>query len=121
MKEFSTRQLKVGQEVKAILSEEFMRGDMYDPKTHKTINITISEVQVSPDLRNATVFFIPFAGGIEKERMVDVLTPLAGRLKGLIGRKMAIRNIPSLIFRLDESFDEAKKMNDLMNKIEKKD
>jgi ribosome-binding factor A len=120
MKEFSTRQLKVGQEVKAILSEEFMRGDMYDPKTFKSINITISEVQVSPDLRNATVFFIPFAG-IDKDRMVDVLTPLAGRLKGIIGKKMAIRNIPSLIFRLDQSFDEAKKMNDLINKIDKKD
>jgi ribosome-binding factor A len=117
MKEFSTRQLKVGQEIKTILSEEFLRGDMYDPITHKSINITISEVQVSPDLRNATVFFIPFAGK-EGDRMEKVLTPLAGRLKGIIGKKMSIRNIPSLIFRIDRSFDEAKKINDLFKKSE---
>jgi ribosome-binding factor A len=67
-------------------------------------------------MRNATVFFIPFGGQQNKEDMVKVLTPLAGLLKGIIGKKMAIRNIPSLIFRLDRSFDEAKKMNDLLKK-----
>jgi ribosome-binding factor A len=118
MKEVSTRQLKVGQEIKAILSQEFMRGDLYDPNTRKAINITISEVTVSPDMRNATVYFIPFGGEEHRENMVKVLTPLAGLLKGIIGKKMAIRNIPSLIFRLDNSFDEAKKMNDLLKKSE---
>lgn len=119
MKETSTRQLKVGQEIKEILSREFMRGDLYDPNTRKSINITISEVTVSPDMRNATVYFIPFGNRENKENMVKVLTPLAGLLKGIIGKRMAIRNIPSLIFRLDKSFDEAKKMNDLISKIEK--
>jgi len=118
MKEFSTRQLKVGQEIKAILAETFMRGEIYDPVTFQSINITISEVQVSPDLRNATVFFIPFAGK-DKDRMEKALIPVAGKLKGIVGKKMKIRNIPSLIFRLDHSFDEAKKMNDLMKNVEK--
>ncbi len=116
MKEVSTRQLKVSQEIKAILSQEFVRGDLYDPATRKSINITISEVNVSPDLRNATVYFTPFAGQ-DKERVTAALTKMAGFLKGIIGKKMSIRNIPTLIFRLDKSFDEAKKMNDLISGI----
>ncbi len=116
MKEQSTRQLKVGQEIKAIVSELFMRGDMYDPKTYRAINITISEVKVSPDMRNATIYFIPFGGKDEGASMVAALTPLAGKIKGIVGKKMRIRNIPSFIFRVDNSFDEAKKMSALLMK-----
>lgn len=119
MQEPSTRQLKVGQEVKSILSEVFMRGEIYDPKTFKEINITISEVKVSPDMRNATVYFIPFGSNNQDVKsMQEALANVAGKLKGIIGRKMAIRNIPSLIFRIDNSFEEAKKINDLLNKID---
>jgi ribosome-binding factor A len=121
MKEQSTRQLKVGQEIKEILSKEFLRGDIYDLETRQSINITISEVKVSPDLRNATVYYIPF--GVQKthKSVQKSLEGVAGRLKGLVGKQMHIRNIPSFIFRLDNSFDEAKKMNDLINGIDKKD
>ncbi len=119
MRETSTRQLKVGQEIKEILSNEFMRGDIYNVKTHQPINITISEVKVSPDMRNATVYFIPFGGqNVDQKSTLEALANVAGKLKGLVGKKMKIRNIPSFIFRLDNSFDEAKKMSELLNKIE---
>jgi len=120
VKEQSTRQLKVGQEIKTILSEVFMRGDIYDPQSHKAINVTISEVKVSPDMRNATVFFIPFGGqNIDIKPVMTALANVAGKLKGIVGKKMHIRNIPSFIFRVDNSFDEAKKMADIINKIDK--
>ncbi len=119
MKEQSTRQLKVGQEIKEILSNEFMRGDIYNPETRASINITISEVKVSPDMRNATVYFIPFGTqGADHKSTLVALANVAGKLKGIVGKKMAIRNIPSFIFRIDNSFEEAKKMSELLNKIE---
>lgn len=113
MKEFSTRQLKVGQEIKTILSEIFMRQDIYDPVSFKAINITISEVQVTPDLHNAFVYFIPL-GGKDKEKMADILQPMAKRIKFQMGKQLKIRNIPDLIFKLDKSFDVAQKMEDLI-------
>ncbi len=119
MKEQSTRQLKVGQEIKEILSNEFMRGDIYDTATRQSINITISEVKVSPDLRNATVYYIPFGAQKDSKSIQKSLENVAGWLKGLVGKKMHIRNIPSFIFRIDNSFDEAKKMSDLINGIKK--
>lgn len=119
MQEPSTRQLKVGQEVKAILSDIFMRGEIYDPQTMKEINITISEVKVSPDMRNATVYFIPFGSKTQDTKStMQALANVSGKLKGIIGRKMSIRNIPSLLFRIDNSFEEAKKINDLLSKID---
>lgn len=118
MREQSTRQLKVGQEIKEILSEVFMRGDIYDPQSYKPINITISEVKVSPDMRNATVFFIPFgAQNQDSKPIMNALSNVAGKLKGIVGKKMHIRNIPSFIFRIDNSFDEAKKMSELIGSI----
>ncbi len=120
MKLPSTRQLKVGQEIKTILSEIFIKQDIYDPKTFATIDITISEVQVSPDMRNATVYFAPLAGR-SVDTVCDVLNAMAGKIKGQIGRKMHIKRIPSLYFKLDETFEKAGKLNDLIYTVKQDD
>lgn len=117
MKEFSTRQLKIGQEIKSVLADIFMRGDMYDPKTLETLDITISEVQVSPDLRNATVYFLPLAGK-NKERMEKILNPIAGKLKGQISRRIHTKRIPNLYFKLDNTFEKAQTLDDAIKKAE---
>jgi ribosome-binding factor A len=113
MKEFSTRQLKVGQEIKAILAEIFVRGDIYDPQTNREINITISEVQIAPDLANATVFFIPLAGK-DKERTAIILNSISKKLKFYIGKQLHMKKIPELYFKLDTTFENAQKMNELI-------
>lgn len=113
MKEFSTRQLKVGQEIKSMLSEIFVRGGIYDPETRSEINITISEVQIAPDLANATVYFIPLAGK-DKEKMAGIVNGVAKRLKFLIGKQMRTKKIPDLFFKLDKSFDNAQRMSEII-------
>jgi len=115
LKEYSTRQLKVGQEIKTALSEIFVKRDIYDPETMRSLDITISEVRVSPDLRNATVFFIPL-NGKDKDRMEDVLNPISGKFKGIIGKKLHIKRIPDLHFKLDKSFDNAANINSIISK-----
>jgi ribosome-binding factor A len=120
MKLPSTRQLKVGQEIKIVLSEIFMKRDIYDPNTFATIDITISEVQVSPDMRNATVYFAPLAGkGVDT--VGEVLNIMAGKIKGQVGRKMHLKRIPSLYFKLDETFEKAGKLNDLIYSVKQDD
>jgi ribosome-binding factor A len=113
MKEQSIRQLKVGQEIKSVLSEIFMKQDFYNPETFEQIDITISEVQVSADMRNATVYFHPLAGK-NKENLESMLNPIASKIKGMMGKKLHLKRIPNLYFKLDDSFSEAQKMNELI-------
>lgn len=109
----STRQLKVGQEIKSVLSEIFIKQDIYNPSTREAIDVTISEVQVSPDMRNATVFFIPLAGRNKKD-VTEILNNIAKKIKGQMGRKLHLKRIPDLFFKIDDSFENAGKLNDLI-------
>jgi ribosome-binding factor A len=114
MKEQSTRQLKVGQEVKFILSNIFMRGDIYDPETKQALQITISEVRVSPDMHNATVFFMPL-GGKDKDKMPAVLNGLSHSLKKQLFSQLKTKYVPNLIFRLDDTFDNVSRLEEVLS------
>ena len=58
----SQRQLRVGELVRRAVSDALLRGDIHDPE-FPTVPITVGEVRMSPDLRNATVFVTPLGGG----------------------------------------------------------
>ena len=55
------RQLRVGEELRHALSKILREGDCRDPALD-AVNITVTEVSMSPDLRNATAFVMPLAG-----------------------------------------------------------
>jgi len=116
----SQRQLKVGEEVRHVLSEALMRGDFYDPDTRATIgNITVSEVRISPDLRNATVYVMPL-GGENQTESVKRLERLSPQLRSMIAGKIRLRNLPVLTFRLDKTFDNATEIDQLLRRPEVK-
>ena len=81
-------------------------------------NITITEVNVSPDLKNAKVYVMPL-GGENKMDVLNSLNKATGRLKKIISRKISLRQIPRLVFSIDETFEQAKKINDILGKIKK--
>lgn len=115
----SQRQLKVGEEIRHLLSEVFAREDFYlfdenGNHTGETMNVTFSEVRVSPDLHNATVYALPL-GGKNKERIISSLKLYAPQIRSMIARKMRLRHFPILNFRPDESFEEAHKIESLLN------
>jgi ribosome-binding factor A len=116
MKTQSTRQLKVGQEVKFILSEILMRGDFYHPETKKALQITISEVQVSPDLHNATVYFLPLGGKEDKAKMEEVLNKIAPAIKHQMFPKLKTKYVPNLRFKFDDIFENVTKLDEALNK-----
>jgi ribosome-binding factor A len=101
----SQRRLRVGEELRHALSEIFRDGEFRDPLLQDT-SITVTEVRVSPDLRNATAFVMPLAGSNAAE-VVAGLKRSAAFLRGLLARKVALRNAPNLVFALDGSFDQA--------------
>ena len=113
----SQRQLKVGEELRHLISNALLRGSFYD-EFIKNNNITITEVNVSPDLKNAKVYVMPL-GGENKMDVLNSLNKATGRLKKIISSKISLRQTPKLIFSIDESFEHAKKINDILGKIKK--
>ena len=113
----SQRQLKVGEELRHLISSALLRNSFYDEHIDNT-NITITEVNVSPDLKNAKVYIMPL-GGENKLNVLNSLNNVTGRLKKIISSNLSLRQIPQLIFKIDETFEYAKKINDILDKIKK--
>ena len=109
----SQRQLKVGEEIRRVLADAFLRGDFH-VFDQKAMSITVSEVRISPDLKNATVFVMPLAGRNAKDVM-EYLQTIMPEIKRIVAKKLMLRLVPRLKFVLDDSFEQAHKMNTLLN------
>ncbi len=109
----SQRQLRVGEEIRSALALIFAHGETHHPVLDSA-SITVSEVRISPDLKNATAYVMPLAGG-NKEVVMQALKENAPRLRGLVSRKIILRTSPRISFKLDTSFEEANRINMLLN------
>lgn len=109
----SQRQLRVGEEIRSALAQIFSHGEAHHPVLDSA-SITVSEVRISPDLKNATAYVMPLAGG-NKEAVMEALKEMASRLRGLVSRKIVLRTSPKILFKLDTSFEEANRINMLLN------
>ena len=114
----SQRQLRIGEEIRRALSEVLARGELRDPDL-MDVSLTVSEVRISPDLRNATAFVVPLGGamGGQSRDMALLLAALrraAPFLRGCLSRVVKLRNTPALSFQADTSFDEASKIDALL-------
>lgn len=105
----SQRQLRVGEEIRHALSAVLMRGDLRDPAL-SDVSITVTEVRVSPDLRNATAFILPLGGDNTKE-VLAALKRASAFLRGQVSRQVRLKYSPALSFQADDSFDEAQKID----------
>ena len=110
----SQRQLRVGEELRHVLSRLLARGELRDPHLAE-VSLTVTEVRVSPDLRNATVMVVPL-GGADMDRVVAALQRAAPYLRREVGREIALRITPALTFAPDLSFDAAARIDDLLRR-----
>ncbi|MGY8992555.1 MAG: 30S ribosome-binding factor RbfA [Rhodospirillales bacterium] len=108
----SQRQLRVGEELRHALAWLLERGEVYDPGIAGT-TITITEVRVSPDLRNATAFVVPLGGG-DVSVVLHSLTRARPFLRRAIAKSVRLRRVPNLQFSADESFDTASRIDHLL-------
>ena len=110
----SQRQLRVGEEIRHLLAELLERGNMRDPEL-RDARITVTSVDVSPDLRNATAFIMPL-GGQDKERLLAAMKRAAPWFRARVGEKAGLRSAPEIRFQLDTTFDEADKIGTLLRR-----
>lgn len=108
----TVRQLRVGEEMRHCLAEVLARGNLRDPALQGRI-ITVSEVRVSPDLRNATAFVMPL-GGDDVGPVLEALGRAAPFIRGQIGGRLRLKFLPRLAFQYDPAFDEASRVDDLL-------
>lgn len=109
----SQRQLRVGEELRHALAEVLQRGDFHDPEL-AALNVTVTEVRISPDLRNATAFVTPLGGGAMAETLA-ALRRAAPFLRGQIVRAINLRHAPTLSFEADTSFDYASRIETILH------
>ena len=112
-KPVTQRQLRVGEEIRHILAGIFMRGECHDRDINST-PITVSEVRISPDLKNATAYVMPL-GGMNTEKVMPALIRNVSIFRKLVSDKMKLRYAPRISFRLDNSFEEAHRIELLLN------
>jgi ribosome-binding factor A len=112
----SQRQLRVGEELRHALAKILSEGECRDPAL-ESASITVTEVRMSPDLRNATAFVMPLAGANAPE-VVAGLKRSAIFLRGRVAREVPLRNAPDLFFALDDSFDRADRIAELLARPE---
>ena len=111
---FSQRQLRVGELVKQSLGQIFLRGEAKVPNL-ETSNITVTEVRMSPDLKNARAYILPL-GGKNVDGVVSILTEFSYIVRKALSKKLDIKFLPRISFIGDKSFDYAEKIEKLIQK-----
>lgn len=119
-KPLTQRQLRVGEQVRHILSDIFRNLDFYNIPALNGVSVTVSEVRVSPDMHNATVYVLPL-GKDPDEEFEKSLNAISPQLRHDMCRELRMKYAPRLHFKFDHSFSEASKMDNLLHQAQKKD
>ena len=110
--EKSVRTLRVGEQVRHILSEILQRGDVHDDVLTKHM-VSITEVRMSPDLRHATVFVKPLLGK-DEDKVLKALRTNTAYLQREVATRVKMKYAAKLKFLADESFDEGSHIDQLL-------
>ncbi len=108
------RQLRVGEEIRHLLADLLERSNMRDPDL-RDASITVTSVDVSPDLRNAIAFVMPL-GGKDSERLLAALRRAAPWFRARVSEKAGLRSAPEIRFELDRTFDEADRIDEILRR-----
>ncbi|MFW6077836.1 MAG: 30S ribosome-binding factor RbfA, partial [Hyphomicrobiales bacterium] len=108
----SQRQLRVGELIRHELAEVFTRGDIFDPVI-ESAGVTVTEVEMSPDLRMATAYVRPFSGEA-RETLVAALEKHRKYIRGRVTPRLGLKFAPDVRFRLDTAADYAEHIDRLL-------
>jgi ribosome-binding factor A len=108
----SQRQLRVAEELRHTLAKIFREGECRDPAL-RDASIAVTEVRMSPDLRNATAFVAPL-GGQNATEIIAGLKRSSAFLRRLVAREVPLRYAPRLVFALDGAFAQADRIAALL-------
>ncbi len=121
----SQRMLRIGELIRHKIAELLSRGDIHDDVIAGH-SITIPEVRISPDMKLATVYVMPL-GGSNVKPVIEALTRHRKYIRTQVAQTLNLRYAPDLRFREDETFEEATRIDRLLDSprvrqdVEKKD
>ena len=108
----SVRLLRIGEQVRHVLSELLQRDEVHDETLQKHL-VSVTEVRMSPDLRHATVFVKPLLGQ-DEEAVLKALRTNTAYLQREVARRVRMKYAARLKFVADESFDESSHIEQLL-------
>ncbi|MEZ5931429.1 MAG: 30S ribosome-binding factor RbfA [Alphaproteobacteria bacterium] len=111
------RQLRVGERIRHILADLFARGAVHDPVIAET-PLTISEVRVTRDLRQATVYVVELGGELSDE-VKAALQRASPFIRGEVARAANLKYAPTLTFKADETFAESARIDALLDEAKR--
>lgn len=109
------RLARIGEQIKAELSDLFLR-EMKDPRIGF---VSITDVEVTPDLRHATVYVSVLGNEQAAEDTLAGLQSAKGFLRGEIGKRIRLRYTPEFHFKLDKSIERGVRISALLREIER--
>ena len=116
----STRQFKVAELLKKALVEVFNSGKIYS-RILADSSVTVSEVNISADLRNANVYILPMKGvGLSKDEFISSLKDIEKSIRFEVTKRVKLKYSPKLNFKFDDSFENLGKIEELINNIKLK-
>ena len=116
-KPISQRQLRVGEMIKQSLSMIFLRNEAKIPDL-ETKTITVTEVRMSQDLKIAKAYVLPL-GGKNTEESIQKLKEYSYIIRKILSQKVIMKFLPKILFRKDESFEYAEKIENLIKQTNK--
>ena len=114
-KEQSQRQLKVSQVINSSLVECFRKGSKL-PQALDNCPLSITKVTVSPDLRVANCFFLPFNTTLTSEDLLEALDEAKYVIRGFVTRQVHLKYSPEIRFYYDAGFENTTLIEELLRK-----
>ncbi|HEU4830018.1 MAG TPA: 30S ribosome-binding factor RbfA [Gemmatimonadales bacterium] len=114
MKGSSRRPEQVGETIRQVVADLLLRGEVRDPRVGL---VTVTRVDVTPDLSHATIFVRAPGDDAERERAVEGLKSAAGFLRSRVARVLTTRTVPELHIEADRGLEHAARINELLEGI----
>ncbi len=105
---------RVGGVILKEISQMIMMGEIKDPRIGFT---TLTRIELSDDIRNAKVFVSVMGGEKEKKNTMEALEKASGFIKWEIGKRLRLKHIPDIIFKLDTSMEHSEKIARLLKEL----
>ena len=114
-KERSQRQLRVGEQIRQVLTQAIRSGHFHEEELRGIETVTVNEVRISPDLKNATAFVMSLCGQ-EVEVLVKEMNARAYYFQKYVASELPTKNTPKIKFEIDSTVGEVDHIEELLRK-----
>ncbi|HYD18183.1 MAG TPA: 30S ribosome-binding factor RbfA [Patescibacteria group bacterium] len=107
------RQLRVAERIRHLLADVLRRGELHDPALAQASLISVTAVEIGPDLKHATAYVMPL-GGKNVDAVVSALNRASSYFRACMAPELDLRYAPKVSFRFDKSFENAAHIENIL-------